>query len=461
MSEAEHADTEADAAGSTKRALALVYVGYAFRYLYLLILIPFYGRVLGPAEYGRLIAAMSLFQLVWLLTEYGFTPIGVRDIVVRDPNVRAELFGRHLVGRLWMTGVGLVVGIGGTLLSPLLREVPIFGLLATLNGVVSGFNLGWYFQGTHRFRTSVALEVFGFAMNLPLILFLVRGPSDGWLVMASLLASSTICTLTAHGVALASLKRSAIRWTGAFALIRESTALFIQRGLAMALASASTYLISFFASASELGWYGAAERLISAGLSLMQPANQVLVSTVARHVATDEGGGERAFAVIRKALLAMTALGVVMLLGTELLGGLVIPLVLGTTFAESVPMLRTMALMFPFAAVNQVVTSYVLIPFRFERFVPIVSAASSVFTLAFIVGLGWAYGGNGVAWARVAGEIVMMAMTLVALRKTGLRLGLATPWSRASQPSEEATVRGQRRSSGLDAPSVPPNHGAQ
>ncbi len=75
-----------------------------------------------------------------------------------------------------------------------------------------------------------------------------------------------------------------------------------------------------------------------------------------------------------------------MLRGTELLGGIVVPLALGPTFAEAVPRLRTMALMFPFAAINQVVTNYVLIPFRYVRYVPIVSAASSVMTLALSSG---------------------------------------------------------------------------
>ena len=57
---------------SIQYALAFVYGGYFFRYLYSLILIPFFGRVLGPAEYGKVLAAMSLFNVVWLVVEYGF-----------------------------------------------------------------------------------------------------------------------------------------------------------------------------------------------------------------------------------------------------------------------------------------------------------------------------------------------------------------------------------------------------
>lgn len=65
---------------SIRYALAFVYGGYFFRYLYLLILIPFFGRILGPAECGKVLAAMSLVNVVWLAVEYGFPMVGARDV---------------------------------------------------------------------------------------------------------------------------------------------------------------------------------------------------------------------------------------------------------------------------------------------------------------------------------------------------------------------------------------------
>ena len=410
---------------STKRALAFVYVGYAFRYLYLLILIPFYGRVLGTAEYGRVVAAMSLFQVVWMLTEYGFPSIGSRAIAIANETERAALYARHVLARSAMAVVGIAVGVGGTVLSPLLREVPVMGLLATLTGVVAGFNMGWFFQGTLRFRTSVSLEILGFILNLSMILPLVRGPHDGWLVMFALAVSSVICTVCAHVLVLRALPRHALRWGGALMLVRESTALFVHRGLVSLVGAASTYLISLFASASELGLYGAAERLISAGLSLMAPANQVLVGTVSQRIG-EHDGGEGAFVLVRKALSGMVSLGICMFVGTELLGDVIVPLILGESFAGSVPIVRIMAIMFPFAAVNQVITGYVLIPFRFDRFVPLVSGATSMVTLALIYLLGRSFAGPGVAWARVIGDVLTVGLLMVVLQKTQLSARLFT-----------------------------------
>jgi hypothetical protein len=140
----------------------------------------------------------------------------MRDVAMaRTAQDVAEVYGRHTSGRLVTSAIGLAAGAIGTLASPLLRERPVFGILATLAGMTTAHNLGRFFAGTLRFRTSVLVEVFSFTLNLALVLLLVRGKQDGWLVLASYLASSLAATAVAHGVALRSVDRSSLRWSGA------------------------------------------------------------------------------------------------------------------------------------------------------------------------------------------------------------------------------------------------------
>jgi O-antigen/teichoic acid export membrane protein len=409
-----HATAEPEA--STGRALGFVYAGYAFRYFHLLILVPFYGRVLGAAEYGRVLAAMSLYQVVWMLSEFGFPPVGARDAAsTTAPRELAAIYGCHCSGRGLTMAIGLCVGIIGTKMSPLLNARPIFGVLATLNGIVAAFNLGWFYQGTLRFRTSVMLEVLGFALNLPLVFLLVHGSNDGHWVLVSLLISSIACTLAAHAIAIKGLPIRAIRFSGGLTLVRQSTALFAHRGVTALLASSSTYLISLFSTAAEVGYYGAAERLISAALSLMNPANQVLVGTVAKYISSRESEA-RAYGLMRAGFVTLAALGICMMLGTMLLASVFVPLILGPGFENSVAILRILALMFPFAIIDQVITGYVLIPLRLDHVVIKVTAQAAAVTLVLMVALGHQYGGSGVAWARMFGSMLMAASLLVALQ---------------------------------------------
>ena len=405
---------------STRRALAFVYVGYAFRYLYLAILVPFYARVLGASEYGRLLTAMGVFQIVWMITEYGFPSAGVRDAArSQTPEKTASLYSRHTAGRLVMLLPALAVGVGATMLSPLLRERPIFGVLATLTGIVAGFNLGWFFQGRLEFRTSVLLEILGFAVSVALILSLVRGPDQGAYVFVALLTSSVICTGLAHVIAMTRMRGGKVRVAGGFGIVRESTALFIHRGLGMIVASSSTYLISLYASPAEVGWYGAAERIASVGLALLQPANQVLIGTVSRRLGAPDRE-ESGFTLMRQGLIALTGVGVLMLVGSLVLSPIVLPLVLGPEFAASIPILLVLSLMFPFAAFAQVVNGYVLIPLRLDWTVSRVGMVSAGLTLAAVLVLGKLFEGAGVAWARVLGSVFTAVILLQVLRQKGL-----------------------------------------
>lgn len=163
-----------------------MYGGYVIRYLYLIIVVPFYGRVLGVEGYGKVLASMSLMSLIWMLVAYGFVPVGMRDVSKAQSTMECNsVFSLHLSVRLALAIVGGCVGLIATMCSPVLSQTPWIVVLATLLGIVSGMNLGWLFQGRHRFRTPIIIEVFGFALSLVLVLAIVNdkyvshGPARG------------------------------------------------------------------------------------------------------------------------------------------------------------------------------------------------------------------------------------------------------------------------------------------
>ena len=405
---------------STRKSLFFVYGSYFFRYVQLLILVPFYGRVLGAAEYGKVLAAMALFQVVWMIVEYGFPIVGARDLAsTRDKAVIAREFGRQFTARLLLSVLGTLIGVGGTAFSPILRADPALGLVATALGIISAFNLSWYFQGTLRFRTSVMLEVAGFAINLVLILSVVRDAGDGLLVLMSLLVSGLACTVAGHVIALRQIDIRSIRFSGAASLLRTSGNLFAYRGLSMIVASASTYLLSLFASAAEVGYYGSAERLANVVLSLMQPANQVLIGTVTWRLGSSETEAA-AYALMRKGLAGMGAFGIAACVGALTLSPYLIPIIFGPGFDGSIPIMQLHGLMFPFAALGQVVCMYVLIPLREDRLVMKITAGGAVCSLIAMLLLVRDFSGLGVAGARVVGAVVTTLLLATAMARGAL-----------------------------------------
>jgi PST family polysaccharide transporter len=363
---------------------------------------------------------MSLFQVVWMVVEYGFPIVGARDLAsTRDSMVIAREFGRQFKARLGMSVLGIALGVVGTLVSPILRADPALGLVATALGVVSAFNLGWYFQGILHFRTSVMLEVAGFAINLVLILSVVRDAGDGLLVLMSLLVSGLACTVAAYAIALRQIDIRSVRFSGAASLLRASTTLFTYRGLSMIVASASTYLLSLFASAAEVGYYGSAERLANVALSLMQPANQVLVGTVTWRLGSSETEAA-AYALMRKGFAVMGAFGIAAFFGALTLSPYLIPVIFGTGFDNSIPIMQLLGLMFPFAALGQVVCMYVLIPLREDRLVTKIAAVGTACSLLAMLLLVRDFGGLGVAGARVVGAVVTTLLLATAMARGAL-----------------------------------------
>jgi PST family polysaccharide transporter len=405
---------------STKKSLFFVYGGYFFRYIQLLILVPFYGRVLGAAEYGKVLAAMSLFQVVCVIVEYGFPIVGARDLAsTRDKAMIAREFGRQFAARLVMSVLGIAVGVGGTAFSPVLRADPALGLVATALGIISAFNLSWYFQGTLRFRTSVTLEVAGFVISLVLVLSVVRGASDGLLVLMSLLAAALACAVAAYVIALRQIDIRSIRFFGAASLFRTSTTLFTYKGLSMIVAGASTYLLSLFASAAEVGYYGSADRLANVALSLMQPANQVLIGTVTWRLGSSETEAA-AYALMRKGLAVIGTFGIAAFLGALTLSPYLIPIIFGPGFDNSIPIMQLFGLMFPFAALGQVVCMYILIPLREDRLVTKITAVGAVCSLLAMLLLVRDFNGLGVAGARVIGAVVTAILLATAMVRGAL-----------------------------------------
>jgi PST family polysaccharide transporter len=389
------------------------------RYLYLIVVIPFYGRVLGVTEYGRVLAAMSLMNVIWMLVSYGFTFVGMREIAnTQKSGEHHAIFSLHFSARLLMGLLGGVVGVVATFCSPALAERPAIGILATALGIVSGWNLGWLFQGRQRFRTPIMLEVLGFAVSLVLILSLVGGPADSSWVLGSLLIAGVISSVIAYSLTIFEIGLPVIRWRGVPQLFRSSTMLFCYSTGSAVLTASSTYLLTLLSTSSQVGYFGAAERFATIGLSLMGPAGQVFIPTISRQLAQGDHAGARA--TTRRGAALLIGYGLLALGGALVLSPLLLPLILGKAFAPSVSVLQCLAWMFPFAAFNQFVGFYVLVPRKKDRVLAIAGVISGLANLAAALFLAPRYGAMGMALARVVGEVTLSLILLCFTVRSGL-----------------------------------------
>jgi len=178
-------------------------------------------------------------------------------------------------------------------------------------------------------------------------------------------------------------------------------------------------LLSLFANAAEVGYYGSAERLANVALSIMHPANQVLVGTVTWRLGSPETEAA-AYAIMRKGLAVMGAFGIVAFFGALTLSPYLIPIIFGPGFDNSIPIMQLLGFMFPFAAVGQVACMYILIPLREDRLVTKITAVGAVCSLIAMLLLVRDFGGMGVASARVIGAVVTTLLLATAMVRGAL-----------------------------------------
>jgi PST family polysaccharide transporter len=391
-----------------KKDAAYVYTAYSLRYLSVIVLIPYYGRVLGPASYGTVLAAMSLMALVWMVVNYGFSTTGSRELASTLGDAEhALVFSRQISARLILIPVGVGIGVLGTWLSPTLRSNPWFGVIATLLGLINSMNLGWFYQGLRRFRLSLIFEAMAYPLNVGFVLLLVRNSNDGLRALVALLLSTSLAALSAYVVALNMLKPQRLSIRGGLSEIKSASTIFLQSVNAMMMTSGSTYMLSVLSTPEQVGYFGSVEKLISFALAFLQPAAQVLMPTIA-HRSKHDSGNLRP--LVRKGIAFEMGYGLCACLGGALLAPYIIPLAFGQRFAPSIHMMRIMVWALPFAAFTHAVGSYILIPQRNERWLVLAFVVGNLFNVALIVLLTKSLGGVGVSTARVAGECLTALM---------------------------------------------------
>lgn len=394
-----------------------VYAAYSLRYLYLLILIPFYGRILGMEGYAVVLSALSLMNLAWIFNSWGLPPAGTRAIA-SAPGNQSEIFGAQFTARLLLSLLVIPGALIAIYLSPLLMANQWAALAAMTLGIVSAFNLGWYFTGSHRPRTTVRLEVIGFVINLALILGLVRSSTDSDLAIFSMLLSSLIVSAIAYWSCRGEFSiRQLIQLKKGLQLIRSSGYLFLYTSSAIFLGAALTYILGLYASADMVGAYGSADRLVAVGISIMTPMGHIFIPKISALFISNRDSAYQLARKIGALLLMVATLGAAI---SHYFAPQVVSLIFGPGFEETVELLKVLSVIFPINAAIIVFGAYLFIPQHEERTLAILVITGAAVSIGSLVLMGSAHQAMGAAYARIIGDSVTLALLLVFSLKNGI-----------------------------------------
>jgi PST family polysaccharide transporter len=417
-----------------RRDALWLYVSLVARYAAPLLLVPFYGRVLGAQTYGQLLSAMALSQAVWVFVEWGLPVLGLRAVAQSSGEAeRGLILSSHLRARLKLALGLLPLVVVLIWASPVLRADPLLAAACALLGAANACNLTWFFQGVSRLRLAAVFELAGLLVVTLFILSVVRGPDQVLWIPAAYLVVSGLSfgfqwrVARQHTQAVPPAQRQSWR---DLSTIRESAVLFAYRGFVMLLGPASVMVVGYAAPPQQATLFAVAERLSSLVMATLQPLHQVLQPQVHRQFGaamrdTTSASFEAARALVSRYLARITGLIVVVTALAIALAGALIPVVLGPGFTEAVPAFRAMCAAVGLGGVAMAVISYVLLPLRRDRTVAMMSVMHlGVAMLAVTAGSAWA-GSVGGGLGRALASVGFLAAAAIAYRRFRQMKGLA------------------------------------
>ncbi|BAM69542.1 polysaccharide biosynthesis protein [Methanothermobacter sp. CaT2] len=391
------------------------------QYLLPLVTFPYLTRVLGPANFGKVAFAVAFITYFQLLTDYGFNLSATREISINreDPRKVSCIYSSVMVTKTILMCITfilmlIVVLSIGRFRSDLLLYLFTYGLV--LGNLLFPV---WFFQGVERMRYISILRIVSSLIYTALIFIVVRSPSD--YLYVPLLTSAGYIAVGVYSQRIVTREFDVKFTLPGISDIRrqleEGWHLFIST-LAISLYTTSNrFILGLLTGPAVVGYYAVAEDITKALQGLVSPISQAIYPYFAKVHSEDK---KRARLELRKMLLIMGVLTFIASLVIALLAPLIVGILAGPKYAESIHLLQILVFIIFAVGVNNILGIQGLVSFGYkEKFTWIVLVAG-VLHLALLVGLVFLIGSTGAAIAVVLTEIVIGVIEYIILRRMGI-----------------------------------------
>lgn len=311
------------------------------------IILAVLARELPRESFGQLLYLLALATLLVLLTELGTSTHLVRGIS-RDPAAAAPAYVQVLRSRvpliaLFACGLVAFVALTQPALIGAAAAIAVFAALKDLHRTSASV-----LYGLRHVTAAQVVYGCGLALATGLIVFVARdGATLGQVVKVYLIWGAA---LFAMGVVLVRYYLGPLprhRRPGGFKrLIRLSLPLFAVDLLALAHLKIDTVMLGLLRPMEEVAAYEAAAKLLEASQFLVRPLTLIFFPVLSG-LAIQDAGVRRLRQMLSRLVGAGTLLGLGLAAAVGVAAPLIVPLVFGSGFESSVPLLRILFLSVP------------------------------------------------------------------------------------------------------------------
>ena len=264
-------------------------------------------------------------------------------------------------------------------------------------------------------RLVSALEVINRVVAAALTILLVRGPGDGWIVLAlwaagTLAVTATSLVLLYRRVPWLRTTVADVRWA-----LGESWRLFIGGTAVTLYTTANVVFLGILSTTVQTAYYSTAEKVVRATPRLLTPILTAVYPRVASLVARGEHA--RARRLTRLALALLFGLSTTTALALVVFAEPIVLFLYGDEFEPAILILQILALMLPLSALAAGIVQLELIAYGFDRESVAVVVTAAAVDIALGLYLISTHGAKGTAWTLVTVEAVALGAALVFSRR--------------------------------------------
>lgn len=387
-----------------------------------LISLPYLATTLGAEQLGRMAFALSVGQILIVLTDYGFNLSAPKSIAINQGN-RQRIAGIWCAVTTIRTSLALV-GLGTIILASFISkkaqdELPLF--LITFTMVIGNILFPqWLFLGLEKLKVVSAAQAIGRLIAFLPIFILVKDEGDlywatflqaaGFLVSGLLTLPYTIKELTGGRVALPRQKE--IREQ-----LREGWHVFISTAAINIYTTSNAFFLGLFANPSVVGQYHIAEKIIRAAQALYGPIGNAIYPHITRLAATSR---LEALKFIRISLLRITSAAIAVSIFIFISAPYAIAIIFGHEYALAATILQILSLMLPLSITSNILAIQTMIPFGLEGKLSRVLLGAALFDFATFIPASYFFGSIGAAWANLGVELFVTATSLAFLHTNNI-----------------------------------------
>jgi len=359
-----------------------LYLSHFADYILTLFLLPFIARTIGPVELGKIGLAQTFGLLIILFMEFGSSLMATREVArIKDnQSILKEFIEQLTIFKIFLIPIAFIFSLFVIIFIPIFFNNPHYVIIAVLGAIFQGISPMWYFQGIEKMKTIAFSKLFFRLIGFIIIVFYVKSPTDGWIILVSYsLTSALICLYLYFKI---------IKKQGPLILNRpyrtkfiftKSIPSFLITIIPMIYQNISVMVLSIFVNPIQLGFYYGASRVYRAFNTLYSPISQAFFPIIS---SLDNKNKTESILLIQKYLFLTTIIGLFFFLINFLFAEQIIKILLGNEFSGSNNLLRIFCFVLPLTAISNALGRQWLMVINKDTFYSTVQLFSSL--IAFI-----------------------------------------------------------------------------